>query len=127
MGKTVIGPPIIMNGKPVPISQAVVAGDFLFVAGQLGVDENFEIVAEDIEMQTRRALANLKTQLKAGGAEIADVVKVNAWLSRAEDFAAYNAVYGSVFSEAPPARTTVVSELLVPGARVEIDAIAFVS
>ena len=126
MSKKVVGKPIVINGAPIPISQAVRAGGFLFIAGQLGVDDDFRIVAEDIETQTRRALANLETQLKAGGAELADIVKVNAWLVDAGDFAVYNNVYGSIFADAPPARTTVVSDLLIPGARIELDAIAFV-
>ncbi|MEO1251988.1 MAG: RidA family protein [Pseudomonadota bacterium] len=126
MGKKVVGKPIVINGAPVPISQAVRAGDFLFIAGQLGVDDDFKVVGEDIETQTRRALANLEAQLKAGGGELADVVKVNAWLVDARDFAAYNTVYGSIFSDAPPVRTTVVSDLLIPGARIELDAIAFI-
>ncbi|NNL88321.1 MAG: RidA family protein [Marinicaulis sp.] len=57
---------------------------------------------------------------------MADIVKVNAWLSDANDFAVYNEIYGSVFSNAIPARTTVVSDLLIPRARIELDAIQFV-
>lgn len=126
MKKEIIGAPIAVGGKAVPISQAVRAGDLLFVAGQLGVDDTFEVVSDDIRTQTRRALDNLETQLKAGGSSIANVVKVTAWLTDPADFAAYNEVYGAVFAEAPPARTTVVSDLLIPGARIELDAVAVV-
>ena len=126
MKKEIIGAPITIGGKTVPISQAVRAGEFLFVAGQLGVDDKFEVVSDDIRTQTRRALDNLEAQLKAGGSSIANVAKVTAWLTDPADFAAYNEVYGAVFAEAPPARTTVVSDLLVPGARIELDAIAIV-
>lgn len=126
MKKEIIGEPLVIGGKAVPISQAVRAGDLLFVAGQLGVDDKFEVVSDDIRTQTRRALDNLETQLKAGGSSIANVVKVTAWLTDPADFAAYNEVYGAVFADAPPARTTVVSGLLIPGARIELDAVAIV-
>ena len=127
MKKEIIGDPIVFgDGRRAPISQAVRAGDFLFIAGQLGVDAAFHIVGDDIKTQTKAALKNLEAQLTAGGSTIANVVKVNAWLTHAEDFAPYNEVYGEVFANAPPARTTVVSDLLIPGARIELDAIAIV-
>jgi reactive intermediate/imine deaminase len=125
--KQVIGDPIVFSdGTPAPISQAVRAGEFLFVAGQLGVDENFTVIGDDIESQTRQTLKNLKQRLLDGGSTVANVVKVNAFLSHAEDFATFNNVYRESFPDAPPARTTVVSALLVPGARVEIECIAII-
>jgi len=125
MKKKVIGEPITLaNGTQVPISQAVVANGFLFIAGQLGVDKNFQLVGDDIGNQTRAALENLRKQLDAGGCSPADVVKVNAWLTDAGDFSLFNSVYATMFSSEPPVRSTVVSGLLIPGAKVEIEAIA---
>jgi len=127
MKKTVIGSPIVFSdGTKAPISQAVRAGGFLFVAGQLGVDADFRVVGGDIASQARQALRNLEQRLADGGSSVQDVVKVNAFLADAGDFAAFNEVYRKVFAVAPPARTTVVSALLVPGARIEIEAIAIV-
>ncbi len=96
----------------------------MFLAGQLGVDARFRVVGDDIVSQTRQALANLEARLLESGSRMVDVVKINAFLSHPEDFPAFNEVYASAFYEAPPARTTVVSALLLPGARVEIEAIA---
>jgi 2-iminobutanoate/2-iminopropanoate deaminase len=126
MKREVVGPPISFGGVRAPISEAVRAGGFLFVAGQLGVDESFSVVSGDIVAQTRRALDNLKARLAAGSSSIANVVKVNVFLKQAEDFGAFNEIYAETFVEAPPARTTVVADLLVPGALVEIDAIALI-
>lgn len=127
MRRTVIGAPIVFgDGTKAPISQAVRAGDFLFVAGQLGVGDDFRVVGPDIAVQARQALANLEQRLNDGGSSVENVVKVNAYLADAADFAVFNDVYREMFAVAPPARTTVVSSLLVPGARVEIDAIAIV-
>jgi 2-iminobutanoate/2-iminopropanoate deaminase len=127
MSKETFGAPALFpDGTRAPFSQAVRAGGFLFVAGQLGVDAGFRLVGEDIESQTRQALANIEARLREGGGRLADVVKVTAYLTHPEDFAAYNRVYAGVFADNPPARTTVVAALLLAGARVEIEAIAVV-
>ena len=124
-GKQVIGDPITLgDGTMVPISQAVTANGFLFIAGQLGVDENFAVVGETMSAQTTQALENLRAQLAAGGCGPEHVVKVNAWITDRSDFAIFNQVYAMMFSDAPPVRSTVISELLIPGAKVEIEAIA---
>lgn len=121
----IIGEPIkLPDGTVIPISQGVAANGFLFLSGQLGLREGFSLAGEDIESQTAQALENLKAQLTAGGVDVSRVVKVTAWITDPADFAGFNKVYASVFGAAPPARSTVVSGLLIPGAKVEIEAVA---
>ena len=106
-------------------SQGLRAGDFIFVSGQGPLDPNTgQIVGVTIEEQTARVLENIKAILAAGGASMADVVKVNAHLSDLSLFERYNKVYATYFPDPRPARTTVGSHL--PGILVEIDAIAYV-
>jgi 2-iminobutanoate/2-iminopropanoate deaminase len=106
-------------------SQGLRAGDFIFVSGQGPIDPaTGKIIGETIEEQTARTLDNLKAILEAGGATMADVVKVTAHLTDLSNFAAYNKVYATYFPDPKPVRTTVGSQLL--GMLVEIDAIAYV-
>ena len=106
-------------------SQGLRAGDFIFVSGQGPIDPaTGKIVGDTIEEQTARTLDNLKAILEAGGAAMADVVKVTAHLTDLSNFAAYNKVYATYFPDPKPVRTTVGSQLL--GMLVEIDAIAYV-
>ena len=106
-------------------SQGLRAGDFIFVSGQGPLDPSTgKIVGETIEEQTARTLENIKAILEAGGATMADVVKVTAHLTDLSNFAAYNKVYATYFPDPKPVRTTVGSQLL--GMLVEIDAIAYV-
>lgn len=106
-------------------SQGLRAGDFIFVSGQGPIDPaTGKIVGETIEEQTARTLENIKAILEAGGATMADVVKVTAHLTDLSNFAAYNKVYATYFPDPKPVRTTVGSQLL--GMLVEIDAIAYV-
>lgn len=109
-----------------PYAQAVRAGEWLFLSGQLGIDPNSgELVADDAGRQAAQALANLAAVLAAAGAELTDVVKTTVFLVDLADFAEVNEVYASVFSPPYPARTTVGVASLPRGARVEIDAIAY--
>ena len=106
-------------------SQGLRAGDFIFVSGQVPRDSaTGEIVGTTIEEQTAQVIENIKAILAAGGATLADVVKVSAHLSDLENFGAYNKVYATYFPDPKPTRTTVGSQLL--GFLVEIDAIAYV-
>ncbi len=106
-------------------SQGLRAGDFVFVSGQGPLDpQTGKVVGETIEEQTARVLENIKAILEAGGASLADVVKVSAHLSDLSLFERYNRVYASYFPDPKPTRTTVGSQLL--GILVEIDAIAYV-
>lgn len=119
--------PVLPSGAKIPLSTAAIAGDWVFLSGQLALDENWTLVEGDIGQQTQTALANIKKQLQQCGASLEQVVKVTVWLSKAADFPAFNQAYGEVFRERPPTRSTVVSELLIPGALVEIEAIACLS
>jgi 2-iminobutanoate/2-iminopropanoate deaminase len=106
-------------------SQGLRAGDFVFVSGQGPLDpQTGKVVGETIEEQTARVLENIKAILEAGGASMADVVKVSAHLTDLSLFERYNRVYASYFPDPKPTRTTVGSQL--PGILVEIDAIAYV-
>jgi 2-iminobutanoate/2-iminopropanoate deaminase len=108
-----------------PYSQAVRAGQLLFVSGQVPLDPaTGQIVAGDITAQARRALDNLKAVLTAGGRSFTDVVRTTIFLADMNDFAAVNEVYGQYFSEPYPARATVQVARLPKDSRVEIDAIA---
>lgn len=106
-------------------SQGLRAGDFIFVSGQGPLDPaTGQIVGTTVEEQTARVLENIKAILEAGGATMADVVKVTAHLSDLDLFERYNKVYATYFPDPKPTRTTVGSQLL--GILVEIDAIAYV-
>jgi 2-iminobutanoate/2-iminopropanoate deaminase len=106
-----------------PYSPVVVSDDLVYTAGQVGFDEQGELVPGGIGPQTRRALENLTACLRAGGCDLGDVLKVNAYLADLGDFEAFNGVYREFFQEPYPARTTVGAAL--PGAiAVEIEAVA---
>jgi 2-iminobutanoate/2-iminopropanoate deaminase len=106
-------------------SQGLRVGDFVFVSGQGPLDpQTGQVVGTTIEEQTAHVLENIKAILAAGGATMADVVKVTAHLSDLALFERYNKVYASYFPDPKPTRTTVGSALL--GILVEIDAIAYV-
>jgi 2-iminobutanoate/2-iminopropanoate deaminase len=108
-----------------PYSQAVRAGQLLFVSGQVPLDPaTGQLVNGDIAAQTRRVFDNLGAVLKAGGRSFADVVRTTVFLADMNDFAAMNEVYGQYFSEPYPARATVQVARLPKDARVEIDIIA---
>lgn len=123
--KTPVGaPPKFADGKTVPLSPAIVANGLIFVSGQLGMGPDGKLAEGGVEAQTRHALENLKAILAKAGASMNDVVKVTGWLTDAANFAAYNQVYAEYFGTAPPARSMVVSGLMLPDALVEIEAVA---
>jgi 2-iminobutanoate/2-iminopropanoate deaminase len=108
-----------------PYSQAIVAGDFVFLSGQVPIDPaTGDLVGGDIAAQTERVLDNLEAVLEAAGCAFSDVVKTTIYLVDLGDFQAVNATYAKRFVAAPPARATVQVAALPKGARVEIDAIA---
>lgn len=109
--------------KP-PLSPARTAGELVFTSGQLARGADGAIVAGGIEAQAECVLANLVAVLASNGCAPSDVVKVTAWLTDAAYGPAFNAAYEEVFAEPWPARSTVVSELLAPGALIEVEAIA---
>ena len=108
-----------------PYSQAVKAGDFLFVSGQLPIDPATGAFAgDDITAQTRQSLTNVKNIVEAAGMTMADVVRVGVFLQDMEHFGAMNTVYGEFFTGDCPARATVQVARLPKDALVEIEAVA---
>ncbi len=109
-----------------PYSQAVKVGPWVFCSGQLGMDpETGELVPGGIEAETRQALTNLQHVLEAAGATLDHVVKVTVFLQDIDDFAKMNEVYSAFFRAPYPARAAVQVAALPKGARVEIEAIAY--
>jgi len=107
-----------------PYSQAVIAGNLIFAAGQVGIDPQTGELAQGIEAQTRQALTNLSAVLEAASSSLDRVVKATVFLAHMEDFAAMNAVYAEFFPLQPPARSTVVVGQFPRGILVEIEVIA---
>lgn len=108
-----------------PYSQAIVAGGFLFCAGQIPLNpETGELVVGDVASQTRQVLENLGAVLRANAMTFANVVKTTVFLTDLGDFGKMNEVYGSFFTESFPARSTVQVSALPKGANVEIEAVA---
>ncbi|MEO5726410.1 MAG: RidA family protein [Byssovorax sp.] len=109
-----------------PYSQAVRVGDFLFTSGQIALHpKTGEIVMGGVEAETRQVLKNLTELLAAGGATWADVAKTTIFLADLADFSIVNRLYGEVAAAPAPARSTVQVAALPRGARVEIEAIAY--
>ena len=110
-----------------PYSQAIEAGGLIWVSGQIPLDPGTgRLVDGGIEEQTRRALANLKAVLEAGGSGLERVLRATVYLADMAEFAAFNTVYAEYFPTDPPARACVEVSALPKGARLEIDAVAAV-
>ena len=108
-----------------PYSHAVRAGEFLFIAGQAGLDPSTgSVPAGGFETEARQAFINLRTVVEAAGASLERVVKTTVFLSSAEDFPAMNQLFAEFFPAAPPVRSTPIVAL-PRGLRISIEAIAF--
>jgi len=108
-----------------PYSQAIRAGDFLFLSGQIPLNPaTGELVGGGIVEQTHRVFANLRAVLAASGASFDHVVKTTVYLADMAEFAAMNEVYGTYFGSPAPARATIQAARLPRDVRVEIDLIA---
>ena len=103
-------------------SHAVVVNGFVYVSGQGPVDPATNVMPDAFAAQVRQTLRNLQAILKGAGADLKDVVKVNAYLSDVTRFQEYNTIYKEFFSSEPPARTTIGCQLV--GIQVEIDCVA---
>ncbi len=111
-----------------PYSAGVRVGDFIFTAGQLGIDPlTGQFVSDEVVEQTRQALKNLKAILEAGGTALENVVKTTVFLRDMDDFSAMNAVYAEFFTEDFPARSAVQVARLPKDAAVEIEAVAVIA
>jgi reactive intermediate/imine deaminase len=108
---------------PLPFSPAVKAAGLIYVSGTLSTDAQGKVVGADVGAQTRGVLDRIRQVLDAAGSSLGDVVSVQVYLKRAEDFGAMNDAYRTYFTADQPARTTVVCDLLF-GGLVEISAIA---
>jgi 2-iminobutanoate/2-iminopropanoate deaminase len=109
-----------------PYSQAIRAGDFLFVSGQIPLDPATGLLVEgDVRPQTQRVLENLRGILAEAGATFDRVVKTTVYLADMADFGAMNEVYASFFTATPPARAAVQVARLPRDVHVEIDAIVY--
>jgi 2-iminobutanoate/2-iminopropanoate deaminase len=108
-----------------PYSQAIRAGGFIFVSGQVAIDPaTQQVISGDIAAQTERVLKNLSAILTAAGSGLRNVVRSTVLLKNMSDFTLMNEVYGRFFNVAPPARTTVEVARLPRDVLVEIDVIA---
>ncbi|MEO9877640.1 MAG: RidA family protein [Anderseniella sp.] len=122
--KTVIGDPIVIGGRKLSLSRAIRAGDFVFLTGQVPFKDGEVMTTGTVEDQTRAVLDEIKATLALADCELRDVVKAMIWLRDRADFPGFNAVYGEYFPDEPPARSAVVSELLVD-VRVEVEVVAY--
>ena len=110
-----------------PYSQAIIAGNLLFTAGQIALDPTTgQIVQGDVTAQTERVMTNLTAVLESAGSSWSDVVKTTVYLQDMTDFPRVNDVYGRMIGDARPARSTVQVAGLPRGVLVEIDAVAIV-
>ena len=105
-----------------PFSAAVIAGEFLFLSGQVAQDPTTgKLVVGDVAAQTERVFENVSLLLEAADKTLAEVMKVTVFLTNMADFSAMNEVYGRYFDKPYPARTTVAVAALPLGALVELD------
>ncbi|MFN1836264.1 RidA family protein [Balneola sp. MJW-20] len=106
-------------------SQAIEAGNTLYLSGQIGIlPETKELVGDDIQSQTHQALKNVSAILKASGYEMKDVVSAQVFVADMNDYAAFNEVYVEYFPDNPPARAVVEVSRIPLDAKVEIKTIA---
>jgi len=111
-----------------PYSQAIKAGGFVFVSGQIPIDpQTGQFVSGGIAEQTEQVLKNLAAVLEAAGSSLDLVVKTTVFLADMKEFSGMNEVYATFFSGPPPARATVAVAGLPRDARVEIEAVALAS
>ena len=124
MTKKIIGDPLVINGRRLSLSRAVRAGDFVFLTGQVPMQNGAVMTHGSIEDQTRVVLDDIMATLALAGCDRNDVVKSMVWLTSRDDFPGFNAVYAEYFPEQPPARSAIVNDLLVD-VKVEIEVIAY--
>ena len=110
-----------------PYSQAIQAGPFVFVSGQIPIDPSTgELVGGEIRQQTRQVLENIKNILESQGVAMEQVVKTTIFLKDTGNFSQVNEVYAIYFPSDPPARSTVEVARLPRNVDIEIEAIAFI-
>lgn len=122
--KEIIGGSLVIGGRKLSLSKAVRAGDFIYVTGQIPFRNGEPMTDGTIEDQTRAVIDQTRDILSEAGCTLNSVVKAMVWLRDRADFPGFNAVYGEYFSDAPPARSAIVSDLLVD-VRVEVEVVAY--
>ncbi len=119
---------VLTDQAPAPIgpySQAIIAGDLIYTAGQVPVNPvDGKVVEGDAAVQARRALQNVEAVLKAAGSGLDRVVKVTVFLKDMDDFRSVNQVYAEFFGESKPARSAVQVARLPLDVKIEIEAVA---
>lgn len=123
-GKEVIGGPLVIGGRVLSLSRAIRAGDTVYLTGQIPMKDGAPMTTGSIEDQTRAVLDDITATLAVAGCSRDDVVKSMVWLRNRADFPGFNAVYADYFPTDPPARSAVISELLVD-VRVEVEVVAW--
>jgi 2-iminobutanoate/2-iminopropanoate deaminase len=117
------------NNAPAPIgpySQAVIAGNFLFVSGQIAMDPSTgELVLDDIKTETKQVMENINAILAGAGVDFSNIVKTSIFLTDMQNFSQVNEVYGTYFADACPARETIQVAGLPKNVNVEISVTAF--
>ncbi|HLS08402.1 RidA family protein [Lentibacillus sp.] len=108
-----------------PYSQAIEAGDFIYVSGQIGIDPETGDVASGIEEQTKQVMHNLQAILTEAGADFSQVIKFTIYLASMDNFATVNDIYGRYLTEPYPARATVEVSRLPKNVEIEIDAVVY--
>ena len=107
-----------------PYSQGIIAGNMIFVAGQIPIDpETGELVKGGIGEKTRQVIWNIRAIAEAAGSNLGRTLKTTVFLKNMDDFAAMNQVYAEYFTEKPPARSAIQAAALPKGADIEIEAI----
>jgi 2-iminobutanoate/2-iminopropanoate deaminase len=110
--------------RGLPFSDAIIAGNTLYIAGQEGTDESGKLASGGIGPETTAALDNIQKIVKAAGFEMKDIVNVTVYLADIHEFPDMNKVYKGVMPDPKPARATIQAAALVNNARIEISAIA---
>jgi 2-iminobutanoate/2-iminopropanoate deaminase len=122
--KSVVGGPVVIGGRTLSLSKAIKAGGFVFLTGQIPFKDGAPMTSGNIQEQTEAVLTEIQSTLKDAGCDLTHVVKAMVWLRDRKDFPGFNEIYGKYFPSEPPARSAVVSELLVD-VRVEVEVVAY--
>lgn len=110
-----------------PYSQGIIAGNIVYTSGQLPIDpQNGELLKGDIEKETKQCLENVKAIIEEAEGTLADIVKVNIYVTNMDNFSRINKVYGEYFTEHKPARSLVEVSKLPQNGDIEIEAIAII-
>ena len=111
-------------GQTPPYSMAIKAGNIIYVSGMLPTDEKGQLVQGDLKVQAKQVFDNLRNTLQQAGSSLDQAVAATVMLQKAEDFPALDAIYKEQFKNEPPVRTTIIGDMVRPGALLEIQVTA---